>query len=99
MTSRDVLKEAIAEAKAVKQAAIENAKAALNESFTPHLKSMLAAKLEEMEKVEDVEIEEEELDEMDAVSWNEKNNPTRGATGERDPKKVGQSTSDYAISK
>jgi len=41
----------------------------------------------------------EMVDEMDAVSWNEKNNPTRGAAGERDPKKVGQSTSDYAINK
>ena len=41
----------------------------------------------------------EMVDEMDAVSWNEKNNPTRGAAGERDPKKVGQSTSDYAVNK
>jgi hypothetical protein len=41
--------------------------------------------------------ETEELDEMDAVSWNDKNNPTRGAAGERDPKKVGTSTSDYAV--
>ena len=253
MTNRDLLKEAIADAKAVKETAIANAKAALEESFTPHLKSMLAAKLEEMDKeddidegygkyeedmvdeeiseeieeakmddkdevkeseekvdeeinldellaeleegeekeevkeseeieesevvteaeededVEDVEDEEakeateeeidledmteddlksfiedvikdmvdageleggeemeseeeaeeaemedemdieieddaeeaieekEELDEMDEVSWNEKNNPTRGAAGERDPKKVGQSTSAYAI--
>ena len=39
----------------------------------------------------------EMVDEMDVVSWNEKNNPTRGAAGERDPKKVGQSTSAYAI--
>ena len=40
----------------------------------------------------------EMVDEMDAVSWNEKNNPTRNkAVGERDPKKVGQSTSAYAI--
>ena len=37
------------------------------------------------------------VDEMDDVSWNDKNNPTRGAAGERDPKKVGQSTSAYAI--
>jgi hypothetical protein len=42
----------------------------------------------------------EMVDEMDAVSWNEKNNPTRSkAVGERDPKKVGQSTSDYAINR
>ena len=39
----------------------------------------------------------EMVDEMDEVSWNDKNNPTRGAAGERDPKKVGQSTSAYAI--
>ena len=41
----------------------------------------------------------EVVDEMDEVSWNEKNNPTRGAAGERDPKKVGQSTSAYAVNK
>jgi len=41
----------------------------------------------------------EMVDEMDEVSWNEKNNPTRGAAGERDPKQVGQSVSDYAINK
>ncbi len=43
-------------------------------------------------------VDEEVIDEMDAVSWNEKNNPTRNpAVGERDPQKVGQSTSDYAV--
>ena len=41
----------------------------------------------------------EMVDEMDAVSFNDKNNPTRGAAGERDPKKVGQSTSDYSVNK
>ena len=40
----------------------------------------------------------EMVGEMDAVSWNEKNNPTRNrAVGERDPKKVGKSTSAYAV--
>jgi len=43
-------------------------------------------------------VDEEVIDEMDAVSWNEKNNPTRNpSVGERDPQKVGQSTSDYAV--
>jgi hypothetical protein len=213
MTNRNLLKEAIADAKAVKETAIANAKAALEEAFTPHLKSMLAAKLEEMDKDEDVEeamkskkeedmmeeskvnekkdeideefdlneilaeLEEgedkeemdeaedmdavedemetdemedveidledmteddlksfiedviadmvaageleageemeaemddieaeeemsdmEELDEMDEVSWNEKNNPTRGATLDKlAPTKVGQTTPAYAI--
>jgi hypothetical protein len=215
MTNRNLLKEAIADAKAVKETAIANAKAALEEAFTPHLKSMLAAKLEEMDKDEEVEeamkakkekdmmeefevnemkdemdeefdlneilaeLEEgedkeemkeaeeemeageegemeagemgdeeidledmteddlksfiedviadmvaageleageemeaemgdmeaeeemgdmEELDEMDEVSWNEKNNPARGATMKNlAPTKVGQSTSAYAV--
>ena len=49
MTNRNLLKEAIADAKTIKETAIANAKAALEESFTPHLKSMLAAKLNEMD--------------------------------------------------
>lgn len=59
-TNRDLLKEAIADAKAVKEMAIANAKAALEEAFTPQLKTMLSAKLHEMEKEE---MKEEELDE------------------------------------
>ena len=60
MAKRDILKEAIADAKTVKDTAIANAKAALEEAFTPQLKSMLAAKLEEME----LEEEKEEVEEM-----------------------------------
>ena len=56
-TNRDLLKEAIADAKAVKETAIANAKAALEEAFTPQLKSMLSMKLQEMESEEE-EIEE-----------------------------------------
>ena len=48
-TNREMLKEAIADAKAVKETAIANAKSALEEAFTPQLKSMFAAKLQEME--------------------------------------------------
>ena len=45
----DILKEAIADAKAVRETALLNAKAALEEAFTPQLKSMLSAKLKEDE--------------------------------------------------
>jgi len=62
--NRDLLKEAIADAKAVKETAIANAKAALEEAFTPHLKSMLSAKLEEMDK-EDVEEKYDKYEEDD----------------------------------
>tara|TARA_R100000008_G_scaffold85768_1_gene76585 strand:+ start:1217 stop:2239 length:1023 start_codon:yes stop_codon:yes gene_type:complete len=55
----DLLKEAIADAKAVRQTAIANAKLALEEAFTPKLQSMLAAKINEQEDI-DFEDEEEE---------------------------------------
>jgi len=68
MANKDLFKQAIAEAKSVREAAIANAKEALEESLTPHLKDMLAAKLQEMEEkseeVEEVVNEvEEEVDE------------------------------------
>jgi len=53
--SKDLFKQAIAQAKSVREAAIANAKEALEESLTPHLKDMLAAKLQEMETSEEVE--------------------------------------------
>jgi hypothetical protein len=56
-TNRDLLKEAIADAKSVKETAIANAKAALEEAFTPYLKEKLSAKLQEMEDEERIEME------------------------------------------
>ena len=50
MSNRKMLKEAIADAKTVKETAIANAKAALEEAFAPRVKSMLAVKLQEMEE-------------------------------------------------
>jgi hypothetical protein len=54
-TNRDLLKEAIADAKAVKETAIANAKAALEEAFTPYLKEKLASKINEMDEAEEME--------------------------------------------
>ena len=51
----NLLKEAIADAKTVRETAIANAKMALEEAFTPHLKSMLSAKLAEEDDEEDAE--------------------------------------------
>jgi len=62
----DLLKEAIADAKAVRETALANAKMALEEAFTPHLKSMLSAKLAEDEIEEDDDVfEGEHEDEED----------------------------------
>lgn len=58
---KDLLKEAIADAKAVRETALANAKLALEEAFTPRLQSMLSAKLaEEMSDEEEMETEGEE---------------------------------------
>ena len=60
MAKSDLLKQAIADAKAVKETALANAKLALQEAFTPRIKEMLANKLT-------TEIEGEEEDQpMDA---------------------------------
>jgi hypothetical protein len=49
----DLLKEAIADAKAVKEVALANAKLALEEAFTPRLQSMLSQKLAEEAEAEE----------------------------------------------
>ncbi len=53
------MKEAIADAKSVKEAAIANAKAALEEAFTPYLKEKFSAKLAEMETEEGMYYEDD----------------------------------------
>jgi hypothetical protein len=65
MVNRDLLKEAIADAKAVKETAIVNAKAALEEAFTPYLKEKLAAKLAEMDEMDEAKEEMTEMKEKD----------------------------------
>lgn len=72
----NLFKEAIAEAKAVREAAIANAKAALEETITPRLKELLVSKLNEMELEEEefVDLEEvakEKPEEKDAMKKNE----------------------------
>jgi len=62
MTNQDLFKEAIADAKAIRETALANAKVALEEALAPRLQSMLAAKLQEMEG-EDLEEAKDEDDE------------------------------------
>ena len=72
----DLLKEAIADAKAVRETALANAKMALEEAFTPRLKSMLAQKIQhevedEEKDAEEVYDEEEVEDEEDGMGHDE----------------------------
>jgi hypothetical protein len=64
MANSKLLKEAIADAKAVKETALANAKLALEEAFTPRLQSILSQKLraEAEEQEDDAEQVAEELD-------------------------------------
>ena len=87
--AKNILKEAIADAKAVREVALANAKAALEEAFTPKLQNMLSAKLsedldEEMYDEDEKEIElgemgnmydeDEDMDEMNMYDEDEKDN-------------------------
>ena len=60
----DLLKEAIADAKAVRETALENAKMALEEAFTPRLQNMLSQKIQ-------TEMEDEDEKEVDEISYKE----------------------------
>ena len=62
--AKNILKEAIADAKAVREVALANAKAALEEAFTPKLQSMLSAKLSEELEDEDLQEGEDTIDEL-----------------------------------
>lgn len=76
MAKNDLLKEAIADAKTVRNTALANAKAALEEAFTPKLKSMLSAKLTE-------ELEEEKTD-LDEMGYDEKVDEMEGFYEDKD---------------
>ena len=65
MTNRDLLKEAIADARTVKETAITNAKAALEEAFVPFLREKLALKLEEMDSDENNELPKMKKEEVE----------------------------------
>jgi len=59
----DLLKDAIADAKAVRETALANAKMALEEAFTPKLKSMLAQKIQQ--EIDDDEVEDMHDDDVE----------------------------------
>ena len=61
----DLLKDAIADAKAVRETALANAKLALEEAFTPRIQSMLSQKIQS--EIED----EDEVADADEMSHEE----------------------------
>ena len=94
-----LLQDAIADAKAVRETALANAKLALEEAFTPHLKSMLSKKLQaEMENEDEESHDEgyhgEEEEEKDESVSEEADSSGIGASDNKDPEDEAGDTSD-----
>jgi len=72
--AKELLKEAIADAKAVREVALQNAKMALEEAFDSKIKNMLSAKLaEEMDEddLDETYMEDEKEKKSEAMSYDE----------------------------
>ena len=87
MAKNDLLKEAIADAKAVRETALANAKIALEEAFTPRIQSMLSAKLAEDEEMDEMAEDPIETngDGMDAAAGSPVDEAEADATVEVEP--------------
>ena len=79
----DILKEAIADAKALRATALENAKIALEEAFTPRLKNMLSQKIQSEVENED-EVEEDAYAEEDVEDGHEEMSAEDEITGDEE---------------
>ena len=67
MAKSDLLKEAIADARAVKETALANAKIALQEAFAPRIQRMISDQIEnELDSEEEMPAEEPAMDDMGA---------------------------------
>ena len=91
MAKSDLLKEAIADAKAVKETALANAKMALEEAFTPKLQSMLSHKIaEELDEEDEVSEEEENSNETYETYHNEEEESNEEMKSEEEDSEVSE---------
>ena len=74
-----LLKEAIADAEAVRQTAIENAKLSLEETFTPQIKSMLSRRLRAEAEGTEHDEEEKDVEKTEAPEGEEKKEAPKAA--------------------
>ena len=89
MANSKLLKEAIADAKAVRETAIANAKIALEEAFTPRLQSILSKKLQS-----EMEGEEEEADVNEEYGVEDTSDADSSAIGDGDNKQPADDAND-----
>lgn len=97
MINSELLKEAIADAKAVRATSLANAKAALEEAFAPRFEAMFAEKLKE----ESEEEQQEGLQEVEAPNQvhgkgGEAKGPATKAVSKGNPKKEKSGGKDFA---
>ena len=78
----DLLKEAIADAKAVRETALENAKMALEEAFTPRLQNMLSQKIQTELEDDEMGDEEEAEDAVEGEYHEDDEDPSDEFSGE-----------------
>ena len=71
MVNRDLLKEAIADAKVVKETAIANAKAALEEAFHGPMQKLFAEKIAQLDEAREEEESREERANVDEYEYEE----------------------------
>jgi len=91
--AKELLKEAIADAKAVREVALQNAKMALEEAFDSKIKNMLSARLAE-ELEEDVELEEDYVEEEVDTTDEAVDATDEGMSYDEDDKKVDEMSYD-----
>ena len=95
MANSKLLKEAIADAKAVRETAIANAKIALEEAFTPRLQAVLSKKLQQ--EIEDSEAEDEVNEDLnDGSDAPEGDSSEIGDSENKQPADDANSSSDLA---
>ena len=83
---KDLLKEAIADAKAVRETALANAKLALEEAFAPRIQSMISSHLQQEAEEEMMDEEDDEMTAMgDSEAPAEEEMPTEEMPAEEMP--------------
>lgn len=96
MINSELLKEAIADAKAVRATALANAKASLEEAFAPRFEAMFAEKLKEDSEEEQEEmVAEVEAPNQVSGAGGEAKGPKTKAVSKGQPKKVSDAASNF----
>jgi hypothetical protein len=98
MINSELLKEAIADAKAVRATALANAKAALEEAFAPRFEAMFADKLKE-ESEEEEGLQEVEAPNQVSGKGGEAKGPATKAVSKGNPKQPNDSSKQFVAVK